>query len=197
MKSIQSIDSRLNKIEGIITNENFKKNKGLGNEVGYYIFDYNPRDELIVREHIQYLKRKINNSNKGIKIIEFDLYDIMIEILQEEDYLDNCFEIEREDGFIDMAESISETFGLDETNDLNLVLSKIMSNIPEQDAVIFLTGIGKCYPIIRSHNILNNMHQIFDWLPVILFFPGEYNGQELQIFGTVKDNNYYRAFKLD
>lgn len=197
MKSIQSIDSRLNKIEGIITNENFKKNKGLGNEVGYYIFDYNPRDELIVREHIQYLKRKINNSNKGIKIIEFDLYEIMIEILQEEDYLDNCFEIEREDGFIDMAESISEAFGLDETNDLNLVLSKIMSNIPEQDAVIFLTGIGKCYPIIRSHNILNNMHQIFDWLPVILFFPGEYNGQELQIFGTVKDNNYYRAFKLD
>lgn len=197
MKSIQSIDSRLNKIEGIITNENFKKNKGLGNEVGYYIFDYNPRDELIVREHIQYLKRKINNSNKGIKIIEFDLYEIMIEILQEEDYLDNCFEIEREDGFIDMAESISEAFGLDETNDLNLVLSKIMSDIPEQDAVIFLTGIGKCYPIIRSHNILNNMHQIFDWLPVILFFPGEYNGQELQIFGTVKDNNYYRAFKLD
>ena len=121
----------------------------------------------------------------------------MIEILQEEDYLDNCFEIEREDGFIDMAESISEAFGLDETNDLNLVLSKIMSDIPEQDAVIFLTGIGKCYPIIRSHNILNNMHQIFDWLPVILFFPGEYNGQELQIFGTVKDNNYYRAFKLD
>ena len=197
MKSIQSIDSRLNKIEGIITNENFKKNKGLGNEVGYYIFDYNPRDELIVREHIQYLKRKINNSNKGIKIIEFDLYEIMIEILQEEDYLDNCFEIEREDGFIDMAESISEAFGLDETNDLNLVLSKIMSDIPEQDAVIFLTGIGKCYPIIRSHNILNNMHQIFDWLPVILFFPGKYSGLDLQIFGTVKDNNYYRAFKFD
>lgn len=192
-----NIDDRLNKIESTITDESFKRNKGLGNEVGYYIFDYMPKDELTVRNHIKYLKRKINNSNKGIKIAEFDLYKIMIEILKEEEYLDLCFEKEKEEGFIEMAESIAECFALDETNDINLILSRIVENIPEEDSVIFLTGIGKCYPIIRAHNILNNMHQVFDKMPVILFFPGKYDGQELQIFGTVKDNNYYRAFKLD
>lgn len=192
-----NIDDRLNKIESTITDESFKRNKGLGNEVGYYIFDYMQKDELTVRNHIKYLKRKINNSNKGIKIAEFDLYKIMIEILKEEEYLDLCFEKEKEEGFIEMAESIAECFALDETNDINLILSRIVENIPEEDSVIFLTGIGKCYPIIRAHNILNNMHQVFDKMPVILFFPGKYDGQELQIFGTVKDNNYYRAFKLD
>lgn len=194
---MSNIDDKLNKIEKIITNKEFKENKGLGNEVGYYIFDYMPIDELIVRNHIEYLKKTINNSNKGIKIVEFDLYKIMIEILKEEDYLDICFEKEEEEGFIEMAEAVSESLGLDETNELNLVLTKILENIPNEDCAIFLTGIGKCYPIIRAHNILNNMHQVFDKMPVILFFPGKYSGLDLQIFGTVKDNNYYRAFKFD
>ena len=191
------LDERLNLIEEKISEKSFRENKGLGNEVGYYIFDYMPIDELIVRNHIEYLKKTINNSNKGIKIVEFDLYKIMIEILKEEDYLDICFEKEEEEGFIEMAEAVSESLGLDETNELNLVLTKILENIPNEDCVIFLTGIGKCYPIIRAHNILNNMHQVFDKMPVILFFPGKYSGLDLQIFGTVKDNNYYRAFKFD
>jgi hypothetical protein len=29
-----------------------------------------------------------------------------------------------------------------------------------------------------------------------MFFPGEYSGQELRLFGTIKDDNYYRAFRL-
>jgi hypothetical protein len=27
----------------------------------------------------------------------------------------------------------------------------------------------------------------------VMFFPGEYSGQDLQLFGTIKDDNYYRA----
>lgn len=194
---MECIDDKLNKIESVITEKSFKENKGLGNEVGYYVFDYNPKYELLVRNHIEYLKRKINSSNKGIKIVEFDLYKIMIDILKEEGFLEICFEKEKEEGFLEMAESISECLGLDETNELNLVLTRILESIPEEDSVIFLTGVGKCYPIIRAHNILNNMHQVFDTMPVMLFFPGNYSGLELDIFGTVSDNNYYRAFQFD
>lgn len=194
---MESIDDKLNKIESVITDKSFKENKGLGNEVGYYVFDYMPKDEIFVRNYIEYIKRKINSSSKGIKIVEFDLYKIMIEILKEEDFLEICFEKEREEGFLEMAECISECLGLDETNELNLVLSKVLESIPKEDSVIFLTGVGKCYPIIRAHNILNNMHQVFDKMPVILFFPGKYTGLELEIFGTVNDNNYYRAFQFD
>lgn len=192
-----NIDERLNKIEDIITQKAFRENKGLGNEVGYYVFDYKPKDELIVRDYITYLKNKVRNSNKGFKIIEFDLYDLMISILEDEGYLENCFNLETEYGFIEMAEAVVETLGLDETNENNLIISRIMDNTPNQDAVVFLTGIGKCYPIIRSHNILNNLHQVLDKVPVVLFFPGKYSGHDLQIFGTVKEGNYYRAFRLE
>lgn len=47
---------------------------------------------------------------------------------------------------------------------------------------MFLTGIGKCYPILRSHKVLNNLHQAFVKAPVVMFFPGTYNEQELILF---------------
>ena len=62
---------------------------------------------------------------------------------------------------------------------------------------MLLIGIGKCYPIIRSHTILNNLHQVVDDVPVIMFYPGIYSGQDLMLFGEIKDDNYYRAFKFD
>jgi hypothetical protein len=61
---------------------------------------------------------------------------------------------------------------------------------------VFLIGVGKCYPLLRSHKILNNLHQSVLKAPVVLFFPGTYTEQELILFNEIKDDNYYRAFKL-
>jgi hypothetical protein len=190
-----SFDERLNRIEQIITEKFFRENKGLGNEVGYYVFDYNPREEINVRNYIKYLKDRINNSGRDFKIVEFDLFHLMIEVLEEEGYLEAFFDLEKENGFFDTAENIVETLGLDETNELNLIISKIIKD-DLADKIVFLTGVGKCHPIISSHNILNNLHQVLDTVPVVLFYPGEYSGQDLKMFGTVNSNNYYRAFRL-
>ena len=190
---MRNIDDRLAKIEEKITDKDFLKNKGLGNEVGYYIFDYFPKDELYVRSHIAYLKEKINKSNSGIKIIEFDLYNIVINVLKERGYLQKCFDFEKSKGIDYTFEAIIKMLRL--TNKSNLLVNHIVENTPE-NSVVFITGVGKCFPFVRSHNVLNNLHQVLDSVPVVMFFPGEYSGQELQLFGTIKDDNYYRAFKL-
>lgn len=91
-----SLEERLNQIEDKISEKSFRENKGLGNEVGYYIFDYHPKAELEVRNHIAYLKERINNGNKDFKIIEIDLYHLMIQILEEEGYLEAFFDLEKE-----------------------------------------------------------------------------------------------------
>ena len=173
-----SLEERLNRIEDKISEKSFRENKGLGNEVGYYVFDYDPRAELEVRNHI-----------------EFDLFHTMIQVLEEEGYLKAFFDLEKDNGFFDMADSLVETLGLDETNELNLIISKILQE-DLTDSVIFLTGVGKCHPIIASHNILNNLHQVLDSVPVVMFYPGEYSGQDLKLFGTMDSRNYYRAFRL-
>ncbi|MHA0855674.1 DUF1788 domain-containing protein [Paenibacillus sp. CMAA1364] len=190
---MRNIDDRLAEIEEKITDKDFLKNKGLGNEVGYYIFDYAPKDELYVRSHITYLKEKINKSDIGMKIVEFDLYNIVIDVLKERGYLEKCFEFEQTKGIDFTYEAIIKMLKL--TGKANVIVSHIVENTPE-NSVVFITGVGKCFPLVRSHNVLNNLHQVLDSVPVVMFFPGEYSGQDLQLFGTIKDDNYYRAFNL-
>lgn len=188
------IDERLNKIENIIKEESFRMNKGLGNEVGYFIFDYDPQYELKVRQHIKYLKDRINNnSNLSFKIIEFNLYDIIIELLQKKGYLEKSFELEKEKGLEHAVKAINKSLKLSSAS--NLIINYILDNTPK-NSVVFLTGVGKSYPLLRSHNVLNNLHPVLDEVPIVLFFPGKYSGSELILFGTIQDNNYYRAFPL-
>lgn len=191
---MESIYENLNKIEGIIKKDSFRKNWGLGNEVGYYIFDHDPHDELKVRKYVDNLKNKINNNpNLSFKIIEFDLYNIIIEILQEKGYLKKIFELEEKKGRKYTKKAINNLLKLGVGN--NLIVNHIKENTPD-NSVVFLTGVGKSYPLLRSHNVLNNLHQALDDVPVVMFFPGEYSGNNLVLFGTIKDNNYYRAFPL-
>ena len=48
-----SIHDRLNRIEEMIRNDPFFSNRSLSSGNGGYIFDYDPEDELIVREFIK------------------------------------------------------------------------------------------------------------------------------------------------
>ena len=62
--------------------------------------------------------------------------------------------------------------------------------------VLFLTGVGKIHPFLRSHKILDSMQAIFEDIPVVLFYPGTFDGNSLSLFGEFLDGNYYRAFNL-
>ena len=188
-----NLDERLAQAEAVIRKPGFRQNKGLGNEVGYYIFAYDASQELSVREWVSYIQHKYESGAEGFKVIVFDLYDIVIDILQEKGYLDKCYEFEQKKGFERITKAVGNTLRI--TSQDSLIVSYIQERTTD-NAVVFLTGIGKCYPLLRSHSVLNNLHQVIDNVPVVLFYPGKYDGQELILFGEIKDDNYYRAFTL-
>ena len=188
------IDVKLGKIESKIKEPSFLENKGLSNAVGYYIFDYEPKYELKVREEVSRIKNKINNSDYSFFIQEFDLYEIIIEILKEKDYLEKVFNFEEKKGIEFTTKAINNLLKLNSDN--NVIVNYILDRTPTRGCVVFLTGVGKAYPILRSHNVLNNLHQKLDEVPVVLFFPGKYSGRELVLFNTIEGSNYYRAFPL-
>lgn len=51
------INYRLDQIKDKIKDQTFIEGRGLGNEISFYIFDYDPKHELIVRDHIKLLKK--------------------------------------------------------------------------------------------------------------------------------------------
>ena len=189
----KSLEQRLDLIQTEIMKPSFRANKGLGNEVGYYVFDYPSEEELRVREHIKYLERKNISDLDGFELKVYDVYDIMLDFIESEGLLEACYEMEVEDGMDYLVESVSALLEMNE--DHNYFSRYIEENTPE-DAVVFIVGIGKIFPFVRSHKILNNLHQVFDRVPVVLFYPGKYDGLSLMLFSEFKDENYYRAFEL-
>lgn len=192
---MQYLEMRLNQLEDKFKQPSFRENKGLGNEVGYYVFDYPAEGELVVRERVDYLISKYKNGNYDFQLVVFDLYDIIIDILIREGFLDLCIEFEKTKGFHEITKAINEILRMEEDNQSNEILAHIKKHTPS-NSIVLLTGIGKCFPILRSHKVLNNLHQYVDDVPVVMLFPGKYDGQSLMLFSEIKDDNYYRAFKL-
>ena len=185
---LKTLHDRFDQVEEIISKPTFRENKGLGNEVGYYIFDYPAQFELVVRDRIEQLIVKKEKYTTDFNLMVFDLYDIIISILEDKNYLDKCFKMEARRGFEKVSTAVANLMRITSTE--GLIIEYIKNRIPE-NSIIFITGIGKCYPIIRSHTVLNNLHQVIDKVPVVLFYPGEYDGQELILFNNIKDDNYY------
>ncbi len=190
---MKTIKERLDILEEKMRAESFRKNTGLGNEVGYYVFDYEPQQELVVRSRVHDLETSNTMLKFGYQLVVYDLYELMLQLLEEEDVLEDLKDLEDEEGTDYVFAAISDTLRFDEQD--SLIINYILDNTPE-DSVVFLTGVGKCFPILRSHKILNNLHQVMDHCPVVLFYPGKYNGNSLNIFNEMKEDNYYRAFPI-
>lgn len=184
-----NINARLDQIIPKIKEPKFLEGKGLGNEISFYIFDYDPKDELLVRDYIKVIKKEFDIESSTRKIIEFDLYKMMINLAKEMEIFEEIFKMEKSEG----KDYLYKT--LEEFTEPTIFLERIQQESEDYN-VIFITGVGKVFPFIRSHTILNNLQEVIEGKPVILFFPGVYDSQSLSLFGKLKDDNYYRAFPL-
>ena len=191
---ILNIHDRLNMIEDRIRNDPFFSNRSLSSGNGGYIFDYDACDELIVREFIENFR---NRADLGFDIQVIDLFDdILIPFLIEEDCLDAVFDLEREserDGFGYLVDAMAQL--LDQGGSGDVFVKYIRENAVEGN-VVFITGVGKCHPFIRSHMIINNFDSKMSGVKTVLFYPGIYDSEELRLFGTIESGNYYRSMIL-
>ena len=118
---------KLNLIEGRIKEPDFIKIRSLGNEVPFYIFDYNPQDEFQVREHLKALEQKINNENGNIKIKIIDLFDVLVNCLKDKGYLDRAIDLEKRYGSEKFIDTIKNSLGLKTEN--NVFVKKIVEQV--------------------------------------------------------------------
>ena len=187
------LNARLDEMEAAIHKPSFRQSSGKANEVNYWIFDYPPERELEVRDRIEYMKHRNQKGTDDFELVVFDLYDIIIDFLEGKNFMEKCFDFEKGRGMERIVKAVNNSMKIND--DDSEIVRYIKERTPE-NAVVFLTGIGKSYPVLRSHKVLNNLHQAFVRAPVVMFFPGSYDEQELVLFNEIKDDNYYRAFRL-
>ena len=187
-----TLSQRISELKSQLSSvSNLNKNKTAG-DMKFFIFDYDPKDELRIREEIS----KIKNANA--EIILFDLYDMMIDIIQENGYFDTIKAMEREyDKSLLLQEVFQPMLALEQTG--NAILDRFSTTIADDGThIVLITGVGKSFPIIRSHTILNNLQSIFKKNPVVMIYPGRFSARKghLKLFDRLDDDNYYRAFPI-
>jgi hypothetical protein len=175
----------------VISSKEFLNMESLGGEIPFFVSAYNPKQQGEIEIGIKGLKNKLELN--GVPVLELNLYDIAFEILDMELGEGEIFNLEAEMDKDEFKEALQSIL------DINQVLiPNIKAKIDSSDAkVYFLTGINLVFPYIRSHNILNNLQNVAKNAPTVAFFSGAYTGQSLELFGVMRDDNYYRAFIID
>jgi len=186
---MNATQNRLNLILERIENQRFMKSDGLGNDIGFWIFDYPAEDECLVRDHLHHLEQKLNQ--RGYNFSHLNIFAIILDMLTERNLLQRVFKREKEIGFEKLKKSLAGP--LSQKNISEYIATRY--DLTSFDFIL-LSGVGAAWPLVRAHELLSAMQNVMGNTPLVLFYPGKYSGQDLHPFGIVESRNYYRAFKL-
>lgn len=169
----------------------FLANKGIGNEVGFFVFPYDAAREDEVRARTAELVSLSDEGRLPCRIVHRDLWDVFLQICEQRRILDKIPDLERRRGSRALLERLQKIA----TPEAFVQAMDYEPHEPGHD-VLLVTGVGKVYPIVRAHSILENAQHVFADVPVVLLYPGKYDGAQLHLFNSISDGNYYRAFNL-
>lgn len=94
-----TFEERLNQILPKITSNDFLSSQGLGNEIGFWIFDYPPEREMEMRDFLtRTVLPSLNKAQPPIRIAAINLFDLVIQLLEERKLLDKAIEMQRSKG---------------------------------------------------------------------------------------------------
>ena len=192
-----SLEERLNLILARITSKELLNNEGLGNEIGFHIFDYPAEREDTVRDYLATVLEPGLHKHPGkLRFRTVNLFQIVINLLEERGLLDKALALQQAKGNDALLKAVGPVLKEDK-------LASYLVNSLEVDNLdlVLLTGIGAAYPLVRLHTLLNGLHPLMKHTPLVVFYPGRYDGVSLRLFGLNTDRSdasapYYRAFQL-
>lgn len=187
-----SFDERLNQILPRVTSRDFLDSKGLGNEIGFWIFDYPADRELDMRSFLHgTVLPTIAKQVPALRAETIDLLQLVTGLLEERKLLDKTMDMQLRNGDDSTLAALRSVLKEDK------IAQKIASkhDIPNLDLLI-LAGVGAVYPMLRTHTLLSALHPIMANTPLLMFFPGRYDGHSLRLFNLLAEDHYYRAFRL-
>ena len=185
---------RFEHLLALMNSRKFLDMTGPSSDIPYYICPFRVEE---TKSMYQIIKQLISALElKQIKVLNINLYSHIIE------HLDSIGELKRhikDEVSTPRGVFFKSISGLTDEKDFlcDLMIAKITEASPD---VIFITGVGEVYPYIRSHKILSTLDSKYTEKPLVLFFPGKYEtdnvkGSNLTLFGIL-DDRYYRAFNI-
>ncbi|RCV88292.1 DUF1788 domain-containing protein [Vreelandella rituensis] len=187
----EQLQARLNQVSEKIARPEFLAGQGLGNEIGFWIFDYLPEQELQVREYLEFLPALMERQHPELRVAQVNLLRVVRDYLNERGFLDKAIKMQQSKGDAALLKALRGPLHMDKF--APYLIRHSLSHDPD---IVLLTGVGSIWPMMRAHNLLNALHGPLGHKPLVLFYPGRYDGQSLTLFNQIASNHYYRAFAL-
>ncbi len=182
---MSSILERLDRLKARIQDEDFLKGNGLSNEVNIHIFCYEPADEMAVRYFTEQL---VSDQDVTCNVKEKNLYQIFLKL---------CERIVKTIPSIEEKKGPKYVLGqlAGKTASVRKFVDEICKDDFREGDVLLITGVGEAYPFIRSHDVLNAIQkEDIGKIPIVVLYPGSYNGRDVKLFNKLDPKGYYRAF---
>lgn len=179
------LSERLDSLKALIQDPDFLEGKGLSNEVNIRFFCYDPKDEMTIRHFTEQIK----NEKLNCRLIQYDLYEVFLDILRDKRIYDRVDSLEEKRG----KDFIKKQF--EKNCDARTFAAKLNYPDHRKNDVVMISGVGKVFPFMRVHSLLEAMQPLFTDVPILVLYPGEFDGHYVRLFNKLKKNEYYRAFK--
>lgn len=184
---MSKIKERLDLLREEIQKDDFLDGKGLSNEVNIRIFCYDASEEITVTHFLNQLR---TDPILRCHLIECNLYKIFLSLCDDLDITDAIPEMEESEGSEFLLEQLHSAIGESE------FIQKIQYAPHKRGDILLLTGVGDVFPFMRVHSLLEALQPHFSDIPILVMYPGEFDGHYLKLFGRLNPNDYYRAFNF-
>lgn len=191
---ISSADARRFIIDRL-SDDSFLGRGGYTLRQNLYVLPYSPTQESDAKDLIKAMCEH-DLPLHNVRAENINLYDIVLEFLDEQDIWDPLCEAEQDADREDIIMMLQDTVSVSD------VIKPVMEERLQSSEcdLAFITGIGETFPYIRTHALLNKIETD---KPIVLVFPGEYRqyadgSTSLDILNIPSQANggYYRATSI-
>lgn len=184
---MENTKERLDHLRQLIQEPEFLEGKGLSNEVNIRIFCYNAAEEMMVQ---YFIGQMVSDPSMNCRLIECNLYQIFLALCEDLDILEAIPEMEEADGGIFLLEQLHSAIGEGD------YIEKLQYAPHQPGDILLITGVGDVFPFMRVHALLEALQPYFSDIPILVMYPGEFDGYHLKLFDRLMPNDYYRAFNV-
>ena len=187
-----TFEERLNQALPRLASPDVLDNKGAGGEIGFWIFDYPPEREMEMRSWLsEVIEPGLRKQKPDLKFVTVDLFECVISLLEERGLLDKAFEMQWKKGDEALLSTLRSVLKEDR------LAARIVEKSGATDlGLLIIKGVGAVFPMLRTHTLLSALHPHMRDTPLLMLYPGRYDGLSLKLFNKLGDDNYYRAFRL-
>ncbi|MBY6414301.1 DUF1788 domain-containing protein [Rhodococcus sp. BP-252] len=191
------LTARFERAYRVMRSPSFLEMKGQIGEVPYFVLAYKPSDEPRVGAEHKRLVTRLRTD--GLEVCDIDLWALANELWSATGQWELILEQETALPKAVFSEGVGNV--ISPKDYLSPRIARIVEDQRPRPQVVLLSNVGRLYPLVRAHTVLNTLQPLLADLPIVLVFPGTYRqsptqGSSLVLFDRLTDDDYYRAFDL-